>query len=73
MVRHAVARTTTASGTGIDKPQGIMPSIITGTVTKYRGMKNIGLPRHPLCRTIVNGLGMRWTKGAHSLTVARNF
>ena len=58
MAKHAVARTTIATGIGTDKSRRIMPSIIKGRRTEYQGMMNNGRPRHPLCRTYANGPGM---------------
>ena len=58
MAKHAAARTTIAMGIGTDKSLRIMPSIINGRTTKYQGMTNNGMPRHPLCRAYANGPGM---------------
>ena len=68
-----VAVTTTDTDINIDKPQGIMPSIIMGKSTGTRGLKYDGMLMHPLCRVGRSDPGMQLIAGAHSPTVASNF
>ena len=67
-----VVETTIDTGTNIDKPPGIMPSIIMGKSTEIRGLKYDGMPMHPLCRVGRSDPGMQLVEGAHSPTVASN-
>ena len=73
MAWHVVVETTIDMDINIDKPQGIMPSIIKGKSTQYKGMEYDGMPMHPLCRVGRSDPGMQLAQGAHSLTVARKF
>ena len=56
--------------TNIDKPPGIMPSIIMGMSVRTRGSEYNGVQMHPLCRVDRSDLGMQSIWGAHSPTVA---
>ena len=73
MVTRAVAQNTIDTDTGIDNPQGIMPCIIRGMLTSYRGTKYKGAPVQPLCRVDRNDPGMQWSRGTHSLAVVKLF
>ena len=43
----------------IDKPPGIMPSIIMGISVRTRGTEYNGVQMHPLCRVGRSDLGMQ--------------
>ena len=73
MVWRVVVGTTTDMDINIDKPPGIMPSIIMGTSSGTRGLKYDGTLMHPLCGVGRSDPGMQSIEGAHSLTVASNF
>ena len=73
MVWHVAVETTIDMDINIDKPPGIMPSIIMGKSTGTRGLKYDGMLMHPLCRVGRSDPGMQLSEGAHSPTVASNF
>ena len=73
MVWHVVVETTIDMGINIDKPPGVMPSIIRGISVRTRGLKYNGVQMHPICRVGKSDPGMQSIKGAHSPTVASNF
>ena len=43
----------------IDKPPGIMPSIIMGISVRTRGTEYNGVQMHPLCKVGRSDLGMQ--------------
>ena len=73
MVWLVAVETTIDMDINIDKPPGVMPSIIMGMSMRTRGLKYNGMQMHPLCRVGRSDPGMQSIKGAHSLTVANNF
>ena len=73
MVWHVAVETTIDMDINIDKPPGIMPSIIRGISVRTRGLKYNGVQMHPLCRVGRSDPGMQSIEGAHSPTVASNF
>ena len=73
MVWHVAVETTIDMGINIDKPPGVMPSIIGGISVRTRGLKYNGVQMHPICRVGRSDPGMQSIEGAYSPTVASNF